>query len=112
MPNIIKKRSLPRKEIKKKSKEFLIREAKYLAMLPIHQLLNKIKWDERENPENYSIFYLDRVLNKLIEIPYTKIKKLEGSFMILDIENLPKVFGVENRKIFNNEEETNSISQK
>jgi len=87
LPNIIKKRSLPRKEIKKKSKEFLIREAKYLAMLPIHQLLNKIKWDKRENPSEYSIFYLDRILNKLIQIPYAKIKKLEGSFMVLENED-------------------------
>lgn len=36
------------------------------------------------NPRNYSIFYLDRILNKLIQIPYTSIKKIEGSFMILD----------------------------
>jgi len=52
-------------------------------MLPIHQLLNKIKWDKRENPKQYTIFYHDRILNKLIQIPYTKIKKLEGSFMVL-----------------------------
>ena len=61
-------------------------------MQPIHDLLNKIKWDKRENPEQYSIFYLDRVLNKLIKTPYTKIKKIEGSFMVLDNEeesNIP-----------------------
>ena len=76
-------------------------------MIPIKGLLNKIKWDKREAPEQYSIFYFDRILKKLINIPYAKIKRLEGSFMVLDIENLPKVFGVENRKIFNNEEESN-----
>ena len=53
-------------------------------MIPITELLNKIKWDKREKSEQYSIFYLDRILNKLIQIPYTKIKKLEGSFMVLD----------------------------
>lgn len=61
-------------------------------MLPIHQLLNKIKWDKRENPQDYSILYLDRVLNKLIQISYTKIKKIEGSFMVLaneDETNIP-----------------------
>mgnify|MGYP001587290988 CR=1 FL=1 len=61
-------------------------------MQPIKDLLNKIKWDKRENPEQYSIFYLDRILNKLIQIPYTKIKKLEGSFMVLSNEeesNIP-----------------------
>ena len=61
-------------------------------MQPIQNLLNKIKWDKREKPADYSIFYLDRILNKLIQIPYTKIKKIEGSFMILDNEeetNIP-----------------------
>jgi uncharacterized protein (UPF0248 family) len=61
-------------------------------MLPIHHLLNKIKWDKRENPGEYSIFYLDRILNGLMQIPYTKIKKLEGSFMVLnniDKTNIP-----------------------
>jgi len=53
-------------------------------MIPIKSLLNKIKWDKRENPSEYTLFYLDRILNKSIQIPYTKIKKLEGSFMILD----------------------------
>ncbi len=56
-------------------------------MQPIHELLNKIKWDKRENPEDYSIFYYDRVLNKLIKILYNKIKRIEGSFMVLDNED-------------------------
>ncbi len=61
-------------------------------MLPIQDLLNKIKWDKRENPDDYSIFYYDRILKKLIKIPYNKIKRIEGSFMILDNEeesNIP-----------------------
>jgi len=55
-------------------------------MQPIHELLNKIKWDKRENPKEYSIFYFDRILKKLMQIPYNKIKRIEGSFMILDNE--------------------------
>ena len=61
-------------------------------MIPIQDLLNKIKWDKRENPKQYTIFYFDRILNKLISHPYTKIKKLEGTFMVLDNEeesNIP-----------------------
>lgn len=61
-------------------------------MQPIKDLLNKIRWDKRENPERYLIFYHDRILSKLIQIPYAKIKKLEGSFMVLDNEeetNIP-----------------------
>jgi len=56
-------------------------------MQPIHELLNKIKWDKRENPKQYSIFYFDRILNKLIKIPYAKIKRIEGSFMVLNNED-------------------------
>ena len=61
-------------------------------MQPIHELLNKIKWDKREDPKQYSLFYFDRILNTLIKIPYTKIKRIEGTFMILDNEeesNIP-----------------------
>jgi len=53
-------------------------------MISIIDLINKIKWDEKENPEDYTIAYQDRIQNKLIEIPYTKIKRLEGTFMIID----------------------------
>jgi len=59
-------------------------------MITIKNLLNKIKWDKRENPNQYIIFYFDRIEKELMQIPYTKIKRLEGIFMVL-----------------NNEEETN-----
>jgi len=49
----------------------------------ITDLLNKIKWDKRENPEEYEIFYLDRISKKLIGLPYTSIKRIEGSFMVV-----------------------------
>ena len=61
-------------------------------MQPIQNLLNKIKWDKRENPEEYSIFYYDRILKDLIEIPYEEIKRVEGTFMVLgdeDESNVP-----------------------
>ena len=61
-------------------------------MQPIQDLLNKIKWDKRENPNKYTIFYLDRIKKELVQIPYTKMKRLEGSFMVLDNEeetNIP-----------------------
>jgi len=55
-------------------------------MQPIQDLLNKIKWDKRENPNDYLIFYYDRILKKLMQIRYNEIKRIEGSFMILDNE--------------------------
>lgn len=50
-------------------------------MQPIQDLINKIKWDKRENPSNYSLIFID--LGKEKEIYYTDIKRLEGNFMIL-----------------------------
>lgn len=54
-------------------------------MVPIQDLLNKIKWDERENPEDYILLYFDRVKQKLKELKYTEIKRIEGTFMLVDI---------------------------
>lgn len=50
----------------------------------ILDLLNKIKWDKRENPADYTIGYEDKILKKIIEIPYTAIKRIEGTFFIID----------------------------
>jgi len=72
-------------------------------MQPIHELLNKIKWDQREDPERYFIFYFDRILNKLIKIPYKKIKRIEGSFMVLDNEEESNVPLHRIKKAMNNE---------
>ena len=73
-------------------------------MQPIQDLLNKIKWDKREDPTKYSVFYLDRILNRLVEIPYTKIKKLEGSFMIFDNEEETNIPLHRVRKVMKNNE--------
>lgn len=51
-------------------------------MQPIKDLINKIKWDKRENPKDYSLVYID--LGKKKEMLYTDIKKLEGNFMIIE----------------------------
>ncbi len=53
-------------------------------MIPIPDLLNKIKWDKREKPKEYQIFYFDRISKKLIEIRFLDIKKIEENFMILE----------------------------
>jgi uncharacterized protein (UPF0248 family) len=56
-------------------------------MQPIIDLLNKIKWDKREHPEDYEIFYLDRISKRLIGIPYKSIKRIEGNFMAVARNN-------------------------
>ena len=53
-------------------------------MLYIRDFLNKIKWDKKENPDDYSIAYFDRISNKKENIKYVNIKKIEGGFIVLD----------------------------
>ncbi|MBN2112160.1 DUF504 domain-containing protein [Candidatus Woesearchaeota archaeon] len=50
----------------------------------IADLINKIKWDENENPEDYVIGYEDRISKKIVEIKFTEIKRIEGNFMVLE----------------------------
>jgi len=52
-------------------------------MIAIKELLNKIKWDKNEKPESYTLYYYDRILDKLIEIKYTDILRIEDNFMIV-----------------------------
>ena len=62
----------------------VIQRVSCIKMITVKDLLNKIKWDKREKPADYKIFYFDRITKSKIEIPYTAIKRLEGTFMILE----------------------------
>ena len=53
-------------------------------MIYIKNLLNKIEWDKREKPEDYELYFLDRIEDKYIKLKYKDIKRLEGSFMVID----------------------------
>lgn len=53
-------------------------------MIPIHDLVNKIKWDENESPEDYVLGYEDRVSKKLVEVRFVEIKRTEDNFMVLE----------------------------
>ena len=53
-------------------------------MQTIRELLNRIRWDHKEHPDDYIIGYEDRVSNKIIEIRYTDIERLDEGFMVLD----------------------------
>ena len=55
-------------------------------MQHILDLLNKIKWDKKENPDDYSIAYFDRVSSKNMEIKFNEIKSIEGNFMTVGEE--------------------------
>lgn len=53
-------------------------------MIPIKDLLNKLRWDKTEEQNNYIIGYEDRLLQNVIEIPFLSIKKIEDNFMVLE----------------------------
>ena len=68
-------------------------------MIPIKELLNKIKWDKRENPEDYTISYYDRVKKEIIEIPYKKITHISENFMLIDANGEEKMIPLHAIKI-------------
>jgi len=53
-------------------------------MRPISELINKIRWDGREKPEEYTLFYLDRVTKEHKALRFQDIKRVEGNFIITD----------------------------
>lgn len=53
-------------------------------MITIEALVNKIKWDKRENPKDYSLFYIDRITRKSEEIKFKDIKRVEEGLIVID----------------------------
>jgi uncharacterized protein (UPF0248 family) len=53
-------------------------------MASILELVNKIRWDPREKPEAYTLFYLDRMSKELKTLPFMDIKRIEGTFLIIE----------------------------
>ncbi|MBI4150379.1 DUF504 domain-containing protein [Candidatus Woesearchaeota archaeon] len=53
-------------------------------MQSILELINKIRWDKREKPEEYTFYYLDRITNEHKAIRFAEIKRIEGNFLYLE----------------------------
>jgi len=56
-------------------------------MMPIHELINKIKWDPNEKPATYLLSYYDRILKSLVEFRFDEIASMEDSFIQLHKED-------------------------
>lgn len=56
-------------------------------MMFIIDLLNKIKWDKREDPSEYKIVYYDRVEDKNKEVKFDKIKEIENLFITVELDD-------------------------
>lgn len=58
-------------------------------MLPIKQLLDKIRWDKRENPDSYTLYYYDRIKDNLVELRYKDIADIKDGFIIINKKHIP-----------------------
>jgi uncharacterized protein (UPF0248 family) len=73
-------------------------------MITIKNLLNKIKWDKNLKPDDYTLYYLDRISKTLKKLKYSDIIRTEGTFIITNIEgketNIPmhRIRRVEERR--------------
>lgn len=68
-------------------------------MISIKDLLNKIKWDKNENPDDYTVGYYDRLKKEIIEFPFTAIKEIDENFMLIEINNEEKMIPLHAIKI-------------
>jgi uncharacterized protein (UPF0248 family) len=68
------------------------------TMITIKDLLNKIKWDNREDPRNYEFFYKDRFLIELQRIKCDDIINVEDGFMFIKSVRTVKFGGKTSRE--------------
>jgi len=52
------------------------------------EALNRIKWDENLNPEEFEIFYLDRFEEKLKKLKFSEMR-IDGNFIIHEKSRIP-----------------------
>jgi uncharacterized protein (UPF0248 family) len=60
-------------------------------MIPIHQLLDRIRWDAEFGSGNFELGYLDRVENRILIVPLRGIEFLKDNremFRLIDAEGL------------------------
>lgn len=43
-------------------------------MIPIQNLLNRIRWDKKFAASDFSVGYFDRVANEIIRVPFTTLR--------------------------------------
>lgn len=52
-------------------------------MLTAKQMLDKIKWSNKFNPEAITLFYFDRKVNENIKVNFSEVK-IEDNFIIIE----------------------------
>ena len=69
-------------------------------MIPIKQFLNKIKYSGKFNPKDVTIYYYDRIKNKLIPVEYENLN-LEDDYIIIQTSHIPlhRIYEIRNKNI-------------
>lgn len=49
----------------------IVRKSNFV--IPIHELLNRIRWDDKFGAADFSIGYYDRIANQIIIVPFTAL---------------------------------------
>lgn len=57
-------------------------------MIPIKQFLNKIKFSEKFNAKDITLYYKDRFSEKLIPLKFNSVK-IEDEFLITKDKSIP-----------------------
>jgi uncharacterized protein (UPF0248 family) len=58
-------------------------------MIPIHEFLNRIRWDKEFGKGSFKIGYFDRVEEDIIVVPFEEVyfkKEDQSSFQVIDSE--------------------------
>ncbi len=58
-----------------------------MLMIPIQQLLSRIRWDKEFGTAYFEIGYLDHAAKKIIRIPFAKIDFVEGNPFSFQLED-------------------------
>lgn len=58
-------------------------------MITIKNLLNKVRWDKKEKPEDYEIAYIDRIAKKEVRISFKDVSNVEDNFMTVKEAVIP-----------------------
>jgi hypothetical protein len=56
-------------------------------MMPLHKLLNRIRWDKEFGIGEFEVGYSDHIEQKIIRIPFRRIRFVEGDHFSFQIDN-------------------------
>lgn len=56
-------------------------------MIPIHELLNRIRWDTAFAAGRFVLGYYDRVDDKVIDVPFNQVQLTPGDHFSFQVTN-------------------------